>query len=100
MINKLISLIAFSIIGFGSILITTNQAFAVSIFSNTCGNKAYANTAVCQDVNKQAKSSQDPIITIMKKIILIIAYITGAAAVIGILVSGARFISSGGIPIR
>lgn len=52
-------------------------------------------TAVCQDVNNQ-DGATNPIIGIIKSAVRIVSYITGAAAIILIILSSIRFIASGG----
>jgi hypothetical protein len=47
-------------------------------------------------VNSQAGNDTNPIIRILKAAILVISYIAGIAAIIGIVVSGFRLIVSGG----
>lgn len=52
-------------------------------------------TAVCQDVNEQ-DGSDNPVIGIIRSAVRIVSYVTGAAAIILIITSSIRFITSGG----
>jgi hypothetical protein len=52
--------------------------------------------SVCSDVNSVNSSSSDPLITVIKTVMNIISYITGIAAVVLIIISALRFITSGG----
>ena len=62
--------------------------------SNNTGTDA-SNSAVCKDVNSQS-NDKNPIIKIIKAAVSIVSYITGAAAVILIIISSIRFVTSGG----
>jgi type IV secretion system pilin len=71
----------------------TGQAAAVDIFKNACsGNKSTA----CQDATGAQGSTTNPIITAIKTGIEVLSYLIGAAAVIGMVVSGIRFITANG----
>ena len=52
-------------------------------------------TSFCSDVNN-ASTSNDPALEIIKTVISVISWITGIAAVILIIVSGIKFVTSGG----
>lgn len=66
-------------------------ASAVDIFP-TCPSSGGPN--ICKDV--KSSPAQDPVIVAIKAVMEIIAFIAGAAAVILIIVSAIRFITSGG----
>lgn len=72
----------------------TASASAVDIFP-PCNGKA-ADTVVCKDVDAQSKSTQNPIVKIIKAGITVISYVVGVAAIIGILASAIRFITANG----
>lgn len=81
---------------FAPATVMVGGAYAVDVFGNTCGNGGTANnTDVCQTVDSQGTNS-DPIITIIKDAITILSIIIGIAAVIGVIVSGIRFVISAG----
>jgi hypothetical protein len=73
------------------------QASAVDIFKNTCSSDGttISGSHVCSDVNKQG-TDNNPIIRILRAAIVVVSYIAGVAAIIGIVVSGLRLILSGG----
>lgn len=70
------------------------QAGAVDIFSNACsgGNT----TAPCKDAKSAQGSKKNPVVDAIKVAIDILSFVVGAAAVIGIVVSGLRFILASG----
>lgn len=69
---------------------------AVNVF-NRCGAGSQDGTpTVCTDGNKGEVSKTNPIIDIVKIIIKVLSYVIGVAAVIGIIVSGLRFITANG----
>lgn len=75
-----------------------SQASAAAVFTD-CGNGSAAGTPdVCQDANNQdANNGQNnPIVKIIKVAIRIMSYIIGIGAIIGIVVSGIRFMTAGG----
>jgi hypothetical protein len=55
---------------------------------------------VCTDVNSVNSGTQDPIYKIIKTAIEVISFVTGVAASILIIISGLRFITSGGDPAK
>ena len=59
------------------------------------GNAAYG-TSVCNDVNAQASSGNNVVLSLIKDAINILSYLVGAAAIIIIIISGIRFVTSGG----
>lgn len=61
---------------------------------NNSGTDA-SETVVCQDVNEQ-DSETNPIIGVIRSAVTIVSYVTGVAAIILIIVSAIRFITSGG----
>jgi hypothetical protein len=80
------------------IALGSGQGFAADVFNN-CGNGSAAGTpAACQDANTQdANNGQNnPIVKIIKTAIRILSYVVGIAAIIGIVVSGIRFMTAGG----
>ena len=73
------------------------SAFASTNIIPTCSSSpAIANTSVCQDVQQQSSSSGNLIIGIIKDVIDVLSVLVGSAAVIIIIVSGIRFVLSGG----
>jgi hypothetical protein len=77
--------------------IVAGHSQAVDIFKHTCDSYSGANAPdVCQDVQAQKGVSTNPIIKIFKAAINIITYVVGIAAIIGIVVSGLRFILANG----
>ena len=73
------------------------SAFAATNIIPACNsNPAVASTSVCQDVQKQSSSSGNLIIGIIKDVIDVLSVLVGSAAVIIIIVSGIRFVLSGG----
>lgn len=84
------------------LIATTGTTSAVNIFNHTC-DQYTANTTpdkpapkVCPDIATQQHSSDNPIISIIKEAIRVISYVVGAAAIIGIVVSGIRMITANG----
>jgi hypothetical protein len=89
-------------------LVVHKTAYAVDVF-NICSSdnqnpasdcvdcgSAAAPTDVCQDVNTQAKTNTNPIISDLKIAINLISFATGTASVIVIILSGLKFVTSGG----
>lgn len=77
-------------------LAASGTALAAEAFQPCSGDAS--NTDVCQDVNNQQGNNgkNNPIVKIVKAAIDILSYIIGAAAVIGIVVSGIRMMTAGG----
>lgn len=75
-----------------------SQASAVQIFNNTCdAGAAGSGSAVCKSVQgQQSNNDQNPIIKIIKGAIEVISFLVGIAAIIGLVVSGIRLITSSG----
>jgi len=69
------------------------KAAAVDVFTQ-CGGAA-SGSAVCQDA-KSSANGNNPIITVIGTTIKIVSFIVGVAAVIGIVLSGMRFIIANG----
>jgi len=65
---------------------------AFDAFGTVCSKTPKA--AVCQDTS--STPSTDPVITLIKAAIEVISWLTGAAAVILIIISGIKFATSGG----
>jgi hypothetical protein len=94
--SRFLALLSLPVLALIFALSAPQPASAVDIFQNTCGSSA-SKTDVCNDVNDQNNSpNSNPIIRILKAAILVVSYIAGVAAVIGIIVSGIRLIVSGG----
>lgn len=72
------------------------QAGAVNILN--CGNFKSANgtPTACTDENNGQGSKTNPLITVIKAAIDILSWIIGIAAIIGVVVSGLRFITANG----
>ena len=79
-------------------LAVTSQAGAVDIFSNCGHNTAGGTPDVCSEVSAQGANNgkNNPIVKIIKTAIDIMSYIVGIAAIIGIVVSALRMVTSGG----
>jgi hypothetical protein len=79
-------------------LLLQGKAAAVNVFQNTCDSATFKakNPHVCQDVENQTNSQSNPFVRIIKGAIEVISFIIGVAAVIGIIVSGLRFILADG----
>jgi hypothetical protein len=88
----LITLITFS----APVLVTTGTAAAVDVFQSC--NGAGSGSAVCQDAGSQEgnNGNNNPVIKIIKAAINVLSYIIGAAAIIGLVVSGIRLMTAGG----
>ncbi|MDB5168782.1 MAG: hypothetical protein JWO41_138 [Candidatus Saccharibacteria bacterium] len=76
-------------------VVATVPAYAVNVTPG-CSSGALGQTDVCQAVNTQSKSSQNPIVSLIGSIINILSYVVGAAAVIGLIVAGLRMMLSSG----
>lgn len=57
-------------------------------------------SSVCSDVHSLGKGANDPVIGIIKDVIIIISYVTGVAATILILLSGIKFMTASGDPAK
>lgn len=70
---------------------------AAAIFAGCGDNSANGNTpVVCSEARGGEANPQNPVITLIKIAIDILSFIVGAAAIIGIVVSGLRFILANG----
>ena len=68
-----------------------------SSFLPVCdANNPASNTSVCQDVNAQTGSSGNLVIRLIDDAINVLSVLVGAAAIIIIIISGIRLITSGG----
>ena len=77
----------------------SSQAAAVNIFGGFCGSSGGASsTTVCKDANRGANSAVDPVVTAIGVVVIILSYVVGIAAIIGIIVSGIRMMVSSGDP--
>jgi hypothetical protein len=73
------------------------NASAVDLFKHTCDSGASASDAsVCEDVQNQQDSSENPINKIIKAAIEVLSFIIGVAAIIVLVASGLRMILSNG----
>ncbi len=98
---SLLSLLAFIFLSMPyQIQNTYSPKLAVDIFPTCNSSNPASNSVVCKDINTfngQAHKT-NPIITLIKAIMEIVSFIAGAAAIILIVVSALRFITSGGDP--
>lgn len=83
-----------------SLVLVSGSAAAVNPVPD-CGNgSAAGQPSVCGDVGPHGQAgnngSNSPIIKIIKAAIEVLSFIIGAAAIIGIVVSGIRLMASGG----
>lgn len=69
---------------------------AVDVFPGCASGGNVQSTHVCKDVTTQSGASTNPIIHVISTVIDIVSYIVGAAAVIGLIVSGLRMILANG----
>ena len=76
----------------------SSQAAAANIFGGFCGTASGATTTVCKDANRGANSTVDPVVTAIGTIIIVLSYVVGIAAIIGVIVSGIRMMVSSGDP--
>lgn len=79
-------------------LAVSGNALAADVFQPCGSNGSAGNSDVCKDANAQHGNggTNNPIIDIIKAAINILSFIIGVAAVIGIVVSGIRLMTSGG----
>ncbi len=77
-------------------LMPVGPVLAVNV-APVCNNQA-ANTDVCKDVDAQKgnNGSNNPIIDIIKGAINVLSYVIGVAAIIGLIVSSIRLMTTGG----
>lgn len=71
------------------------NAGAVDLFKDSCNGSA-SSASVCQDVHAQGSSNTNPLISVIKVVIHILAFIIGLVSVIIIIISGLRMTTSGG----
>jgi hypothetical protein len=76
--------------------LAAGQAAAVSAVSNCGSDSAGGTPIVCQELNKGRTSTTNPLITVIGAAISVLAYVIGIAAVVGVVVSGLRLITSNG----
>jgi hypothetical protein len=72
------------------------SAAAVNVFPPCTSNAK--STDVCGDVNVQTKANTNPIAIAMKALLELMSIIAGVAATVMLIISGLRFITSGGDP--
>ncbi|HEX7633404.1 MAG TPA: hypothetical protein VF401_03695 [Candidatus Saccharimonadales bacterium] len=102
--RRILALISFTLLLSVPALALPGQAGAVDIFNNTCGKyQTNANTSgtnapgVCTDVKKYgASDAKNPVVQILKGAINLLSLIVGFAAIIGLLISSIRIMTSGG----
>jgi len=71
----------------------TGQVAAAGAFGGFCSSQSGSNTHVCKSA---AAGSGNPIINILKAAIDVVSLLTGALAVIFIIIAGLRFVTSSG----
>lgn len=76
--------------------VLAGQASAVDVISGCTSNPNLVGSAVCQDFRTGNGATQNPVISVVKIAIQILALIIGIAAIVGIVVSGLKMITSGG----
>jgi len=84
---------AVAIASFSTVFSGLQLTSSGDIFGPFC--TAHPNTTVCQDA-ESANKNNNPVITLITAIIEIVSYLTGAAGVILIVISGIKFATSGG----
>ena len=77
-------------------LAMAGQAGAINILPNCGTNSNNGKPGVCSDYGGGNGSNTDPLITVIKAAIDILSYIIGIAAIIGLVISGLRFITASG----
>ena len=90
----MVLMLSFAFVGIGQQLVAQPVA-AVDVLSQNCKG-AGKDSTFCKDQAANKDSKQNPIIGIIKTAIMIVSYMAGAAAVIGILFNSIRFMTSGG----
>ena len=87
------------IILLSSIIMFSSTAMAATNIIPDCnpGGSAY-NTPVCQDVQSQSNSSGNLVVQIITDVINVLSVLVGAVAVIMIIISGIRMVTSSGNP--
>ena len=73
---------------------TTTSVSAYDYFPACQSGGSVANSSVCQDTS--SASSTDPVISVIKGVMEVVSFITGAAAIILIIISGIKFMTSSG----
>src|SRR5882724_7014961 len=73
--------------------VVIQHALAVDVVGNACGGNG---SSACQDAKKAQGSNTNPVINVIKVAIDVLSFLVGAAAVIGIVASGLRFILANG----
>lgn len=94
---KRLTLIILTLITFSfPALAVSGTAAAADVFQSCNGSAA--GSTVCKDAGNQGgnNGNNNPIVDIIKAAINVLSYIIGAAAVIGIVVSGIRLMTAGG----
>ena len=76
-------------------IIYTNQAGAVNVLQNVCNNPNLTNSSACSDYNSVSQNS-NPFISVLKIIMDVISFFAGVTAVVLIIISGFKFVTSGG----
>jgi hypothetical protein len=94
----MVSLLLLFALALPVVALPSGSAAAADIFGQTCDSgQKIANTDVCKDVKTQESTPDDnPIIKIMSSAVNIISFVIGIAAIIGIIVSGIRFMTANG----
>lgn len=90
------------ILFFLSSFMFSSLAFSVPALASSynyfspCTNPAVKSSTVCQTVTAVNPKGSNPIILIIKAVIEVISFITGAAAVILIVIAAIKFVTAGG----
>lgn len=72
----------------------SGSAAAVTIVPQCNGSLGSQDNSVCPDIS--TGRSTNPVINIVKAVIEVVSWVTGVASVILIIISGIRFVTSGG----
>ena len=83
------------VIGLVAPALLTSSASAVDVIK-TCSSAEDANTDYCKEVAAQGSNGSNPAVHAIKIIIDVISTIAGAAALIGLIVSGLRIVLANG----
>lgn len=94
---KFFKLVLISLSFLGLTILNSSNLLAANVFSSCSSNSKLSSTNICKSISNN-NSTGNPINNIIDSILGVITYIAGILAVILILVSGYRFVTSGGNP--
>ena len=94
--KRLVSLILILLSILFPVLTLSAPVYAGVDLFQTCSTPTGAQTSVCKDVNTQKSAQTNPVISLLKRVLNLLALVAGVAAVLLIIINGFRLVVSNG----